>query len=131
MCLLEEILEWDATRVRAASRAHRSATNPLRAHGRLGSACGIEFAAQAMALHGALLERDAATAPTAGFLVSLRDLRLHVDRLDDVAGELVATVDRLAGDAVSALYSFELAAGRAVDARPLVAGRATVVLGPR
>ena len=39
--------------VRASS--HRAADNPLRAHGRLGAACGIEYAAQAMAVHGALL----------------------------------------------------------------------------
>ena len=28
--------------------------HPLRAHGRLGVACGVELAAQAMAVHGAL-----------------------------------------------------------------------------
>jgi predicted hotdog family 3-hydroxylacyl-ACP dehydratase len=131
MCLLDEVLEWDATRVRAGSRAHRSPTNPLRAHGRLGSACGIEFAAQAMALHAALLASEPELAPAAGFLVSLRAVTLHVDRLDDIDDELVATVDRRVGDAASALYSFVIAAGRAAEARPLVEGRATVLLRPR
>ena len=59
MCLLDEVLSWDATphplpqRQRTARR-----DNPLRAHGRLGAACGIEYAAQAMAVHGALVGRQ-------------------------------------------------------------------------
>ena len=54
MCLLDEVLSWDALRIRCRSGTHRAADNPLRAHGRLGVACGIEYAAQAMAVHGAL-----------------------------------------------------------------------------
>ena len=62
MCLLDEVLSWDAARIRCRSATHRSADNPLRLHGRLGAACGIEYAAQAMAVHGALI---AASAPLA------------------------------------------------------------------
>ena len=57
-----EVLSWDATRIRCRSATHRSPDNPLRLHGRLGAACGIEYAAQAMAVHGALV---AASAPLA------------------------------------------------------------------
>ena len=54
MCLLDEVLDWHADRIRCASGGHRAADHPLRAHGRLGIACGIEIAAQTMAVHGAL-----------------------------------------------------------------------------
>ncbi|MBV8741496.1 MAG: hypothetical protein JOZ12_06890, partial [Sinobacteraceae bacterium] len=55
MCLLEEVLSWDATHAQCRSSTHRRADNPLRAYDRLGAACGVEYAAQAMAVHGALM----------------------------------------------------------------------------
>ena len=56
MCLLDEVLSVGVrSESPAAAAAHRAADHPLRAHGRLGAACGIEFAAQAMAVHGALV----------------------------------------------------------------------------
>src|SRR2546430_8967757 len=64
MCLLDEVLSWDAARIRCRSATHRSPDNPLRLHGRLGAACGIEYAAQAMAVHGALVAASAALAST-------------------------------------------------------------------
>jgi predicted hotdog family 3-hydroxylacyl-ACP dehydratase len=54
MCLLDEVLEWSTEQIRCRSATHRDAHHPLRAHGRLGIACGIEYAAQAMAVHGVL-----------------------------------------------------------------------------
>ncbi len=54
MCLLDEVVECNAQYIRCATATHRAPDNPLRSHGRLGSAAGIEYAAQAMALHGAL-----------------------------------------------------------------------------
>ena len=54
MCLLDEVVDWNAHHIRCRTGTHRAPDNPLRSHGRLGVACGIEYAAQAMALHGAL-----------------------------------------------------------------------------
>jgi predicted hotdog family 3-hydroxylacyl-ACP dehydratase len=97
----------------------------LRAHGRLGSACGIEFAAQAMALHGALLAGAAAAVPPrAGFLVSVRGVDLHVARLDDIAGDLEVEAERLLGDGDHLIYGFAIRAG----GRLLLGGRAAAVL---
>src|SRR5262250_1492609 len=75
MCLLDEVLSWDAARIRCRSGSHRAADNPLRAHGRLGAACGIEYAAQAMAVHGALV---AASDPLASTMA--RSVRRSIDR---------------------------------------------------
>jgi predicted hotdog family 3-hydroxylacyl-ACP dehydratase len=130
MCLLDEVVHWSAQRISCRSGAHRAADHPLRAHGRLGVACGIEFAAQAMAVHGALIAAapdtppDAPDAkPLAGFLASVRGVRLHVARLDDVQSDLICDALRIAGDRGSNLYEFEL---RSATMR-LLSGRATVL----
>ena len=124
MCLLDEVIAWSAARVSCRSSTHREPDNPLRAHGRLGIACGIEYAAQAMAVHGALIAgAPAAGTPAAGFLAAVRDVRFHSLRLDDVPGDLICDAVRMAGDATTALYEFELRS----EAALLLSGRATVV----
>src|SRR5471032_1409864 len=104
MCLLDQVLEWDRSGVRCLSRAHRLLDNPLRAHDRLGAVCGIEFAAQAMAVHGALLAPDLHRVQRAGYLVSARSVALHVARLDDIEGDLMVAAGRLGGDDTTVLY---------------------------
>jgi len=125
MCLLDEVLDWNAQYIRCATATHRAPDNPLRAHGRLGIAGGIEYAAQAMALHGALAGGAATRgAPQVGLLAALRDVRLFVARLDDIDSDLICEVTHLAGDGLTALYEFAL---RDRD-RILLSGRASVVL---
>jgi len=122
MCLLDEVLSWDAAQARCRSSTHRSPDNPLRAHGRLGSACGIEYAAQTMAVHGALVASAAGVAAPPGFLASARGVQLHCDRLDDVEGDLVTAVQRIAGDDGTVLYEFSVSADEIV----LLKGRAAI-----
>jgi predicted hotdog family 3-hydroxylacyl-ACP dehydratase len=136
MCLLDEVLAWDAQRIRCRSGTHRVSDNPLRSHGRLGAACGIEYAAQAMAVHGALVAASAPLASTmsrsirgslgsrVGYLAAVRDVTFYVARLDDLASDLIAAAERVTGDGRSVLYEFSV-----WDAeRPLLKGRATVVI---
>ncbi len=123
MCLLDRIDAWDSERIRCTASSHRAAENPLRAHGRLGSACGIEYAAQAMAAHGGLLAA-ADTSPRAGYLASVRGVDLHVPRLDDIAADLDVEAERLSGDDNTVLYGFSVSAA----GRLLLCGRAVVVL---
>jgi predicted hotdog family 3-hydroxylacyl-ACP dehydratase len=132
MCLLDEVLAWDARHIRCSTGTHRAPDNPLRSHDRLGIASGIEYAAQAMALHGALqgaptsaaLDANTRAAPQVGLLASVRDVRLHVLRLDDIEADLLCEVTHLAGDDFTALYEFSL---RDKD-KALLVGRASVVL---
>jgi predicted hotdog family 3-hydroxylacyl-ACP dehydratase len=130
MCLIDEVLEWNTERIRCASGGHRAADHPLRAHGRLGVACGVEIAAQTMAVHAALIAARSDTRPSAGLLASLRAVRMHVKRLDDVQSELICDAVCMAGDGDTALYEFELRERRAAAAR-LLSGRAAVVLNAR
>jgi predicted hotdog family 3-hydroxylacyl-ACP dehydratase len=123
MCLLDEVLSWDETRIECRSATHRAADNPLRAHGRLGSACGIEYAAQSMAVHGALVAGRSG-APAAGYLAGVRAVVLHVASLDDVRSDLLICSERINGDATLVMYEFSVHAA----ARLLLNGRATIVL---
>lgn len=123
MCLLDEVVGWSADRITCRTGTHRTAVNPLRAGGRLGIACGVEYAAQTMAVHGVLLAPPAGRGPEAGFLAGVRGVQFHSLRLDDVPGDLYCDAVRIAGDAGAAMYEFEV---RSATSR-LLNGRATVL----
>lgn len=123
MCLLESVQSWSATALHCTATGHRDPANPLRAEGRLGAANGIEYAAQAMAVHGALLAgRD--EPPRQGYLTSVRGVTLHVERLDDLPGPLEIRAEQLSGDSNHILYQFTLSHADIC----LLEGRAAVVL---
>lgn len=123
MCLLDAVLAWDSGQIHCRASSHRQPDNPLRAAARLGAACGIEYAAQAMAVHGALLAPEGAP-PRPGYLASVRSVQLAVDRLDDLAQDLDIVAERLSGDEHNILYHFRVEhAGNL-----LLSGRAAVML---
>ncbi|RXV71879.1 3-hydroxylacyl-ACP dehydratase [Burkholderia stabilis] len=123
MCVLDTVDAWDATRISCTATSHRDPHNPLRSHGRLASVCGIEYAAQAMAVHGALLGAQEA-GPRVGYLASVRNVDAFVDRLDTFDLPLTVDAERVSGDGRSVLYGFALRCG----ARVLLSGRAAVML---
>lgn len=127
MCLLDEVLDWDAASVHCLSHRYRNAENPLRrADGTLGTACGIEIAAQAMAVHGRLTAPEGGE-PVPGYLVSLRDVRLAGPLLDDAKGPLLIEARLLMGDGSGATYEFAVTS----QGTPWLSGRATVLFGAR
>jgi len=123
MCLLDAVAFWDEHRIDCRASSHRAADNPLRLDGRLPGVVAIEYAAQAMAVHGGLRAAPGQdSAP--GYLVAVRDARLHVATLDDIAAELEISATCQAADATGLVYAFAVKAGD----RPVAEGRATVVL---
>jgi predicted hotdog family 3-hydroxylacyl-ACP dehydratase len=123
MCLLHAVSGWSADHIECVATSHTDPAHPLRAEGRLGVANGIEYAAQAMAVHGALSAGTDA-APRQGYLTSVRAVSLHVERLDDLPGLLRVRAERLSGDSNQVLYRFSLHHGE----HCLLEGRAAVVL---
>lgn len=123
MCLLDAVLECSPEAIRCRASGHRDADNPLCADGRLGIACGVEYAAQAMAVHGALLA-PAGERPRQGYLASVRGVDFFAARLDDVAGDLDVAAERISGDGDNVLYRFAVRG----DGRLLLSGRAAVIL---
>jgi predicted hotdog family 3-hydroxylacyl-ACP dehydratase len=121
MCLLDSVVGWDSTSITCLASSHRDVNNPLMRDGRLDSVCGIEYAAQAMAVHFGL---TAGRRSASGYLASVRDVICHVGRLDLLSGDLEVSATRLAGDAAGAVYSFRLCCGEAM----ILEGRMAVVL---
>lgn len=131
MCLLDRVIAWDAQQIQCEADSHHSTGNPLRSHGRLGASCGIEYAAQAMALHGGLVAESPdspiasrVTSPRGGSLVSLRRVTLHTEHLDEIVGPLTVCAERISRATGTVLYSFILRA----SAQLLLEGRAIVML---
>ncbi len=90
----------------------------------LHAVCGIEYAAQAMAVHGALLASSGEKPPRGGRLAGVRSLELRVLRLDDIDASLQIEATQIMGDATNMIYEFSLQARNC----ELLKGRATVVL---
>jgi predicted hotdog family 3-hydroxylacyl-ACP dehydratase len=124
MCLLAHVQAWDALNISCCASSHRLKTNPLRSGQQLGIASGIEYAAQAMAIHGALSASKNQPAPKVGYLVSVRGVNMHVARLDDIAADLLIQATCIMANENNMLYEFKLSA----DENILLAGRAAVVL---
>ncbi len=154
MCLLERVVACDAASIRCETRSHLDQSNPLRRNGHLSSICAIEYAAQAMALHGALTapgDNGALTVPghigaltapghsgtlTAaasgntpadvrhGYLASVRDLRCRTRCLDQYTDTLSVSATLVFDESARRIYSFVVAAGKT----ELVTGRAAVIL---
>jgi predicted hotdog family 3-hydroxylacyl-ACP dehydratase len=124
MCLLHALHEASDTHVLCSTTSHHASDNPLRSASGLLSCHAIEYAAQAMALHGAMTAAADAP-PQGGRLASVRGVKLHVPRLDTIDGSLFVHAERVAGDAGQAMYQFKL---RDERQNTLVQGRATVLL---
>jgi predicted hotdog family 3-hydroxylacyl-ACP dehydratase len=126
MCLLHALHESSDTHVLCSTTSHHASDNPLRGASGLLSCNAIEYAAQAMALHGAMTAAADAP-PQGGRLASVRGVKLHVPRLDTINGTLLVHAERVAGDTGQAMYRFTL---RDEQQHTLVQGRATVLLTP-
>lgn len=126
MCLLDAVVAWDEARLHARTASHRRADNPLRSGDRLRALHLCEYGAQAMAVHGALLAQAAGARARPGFLVSLRAVRLHVQRIDDLPDDLDVRAERLLDGATSWQYAFRVEHRGTL----LAEGRAAVMVAP-
>jgi predicted hotdog family 3-hydroxylacyl-ACP dehydratase len=124
MCLLECVARWDAGEIVCRAVSHRASDNPLRSGDRLGALAAIEYAAQAIAIHGSLRAPRAA-GPRSGVLGRVSQVKLGAERLDDIDAPLAVTARHLAESDDGCSYDFEVSA-RGVA---LVTGRVLVAYG--
>jgi predicted hotdog family 3-hydroxylacyl-ACP dehydratase len=124
MCLLDAVVDWNDDQIRATSTSHRRADNPLRSDGMLRSVHLCEYAAQAMAAHGGLLAQREGNVAAPGFLVSLRAVKLHVARIDDLIHALEIHAEKLLDGGSSWQYAFRVEH----DGVLLAEGRAAVMM---
>ena len=127
MCLLDHVWSWSDDEIVCTATDHRHPDHPLRSRSGLLASCLVEYAAQAMALHGALRQTAAGqlAGPRPGFLASARGVQLKLWRLDEVAGPLRIQAWRQAGTGSQVLYGFCASDAHGAS---LAEGRAAVVL---
>lgn len=135
MCLLDRVERWDEQEIVCIALSHVHADNPLRNceplrnsgslrnGGNLGIATAIEYAAQATAVHSALLIGDDGKL-SAGFLASARNVQWQRSRIDDIGNELTVRATRLSGNDLTVLYAFAISAGT----QTIVNGRLSIFL---
>ena len=122
MMLLDGLIRFDADGIVCSAHNHRADDHPLLAETRLSSLAGIEYAAQSMALHGALLAQRENRSLPRGLVGLMREIECYVDYLDDIEGELNIHAFRIAFDTKNLMYRFEIFA----DERILIKGRLAV-----
>lgn len=123
MCLLDLVEQWDDTAITCKTASHYDLANPLRRDHQLEAICGLEYAAQAMAVHvGITAERGECKQPVVGYLGSIKDLVIQVTRIDTIKEQLTIMASRLIGRHHSFIYTFKLSVGR----QELLAGRASI-----
>lgn len=114
MCLLDRVEMWsDATIVCRA--VPPTPAHPLARGSGVPAIAAVEYAAQAAAVHGALL--DGAAAPRHGLLAKLTDVELLHARLDEGGGTLTVTAELLARIESGCQYRFEVRNERSGIAR--------------
>ena len=124
MCLLDTVERWDDTSLVCTTGSHRDTTNPLRRDNQLETICGLEYAAQAMAVHVGLLEQRKERRLGMGYLGAVKNQTLRATRLDDVKGDLTVQATRLVGEIGSFIYTFRVSGER----QELLDGRASIFL---
>jgi predicted hotdog family 3-hydroxylacyl-ACP dehydratase len=124
MCLLDGVVEWTAEWIHCETNTHRDPDNPLRRRDELAALHLTEYGAQAMAVHGALLAQAGAQP---GMLGALRDIQLHVRRIDDLTDTLSVTATRRLARSDGLIYDFAVRL-RNSPTSLLCEGRISVVL---
>jgi predicted hotdog family 3-hydroxylacyl-ACP dehydratase len=127
MSLLAGVNSFDADNIHCSAQSHRYPNNPLRENGMLGAVCGVEYAAQAMAIHGALSSQKNASQPRGGRLASVRSVDIFVARLDTIQEDLDVHATLLMNDENSMMYEFTVS----TPSQILLKGKATVILMPK
>ena len=124
MCLLDSVARWDSNQILCTAVSHRASDNPLRSGGHLAAVAAIEYAAQAIAIHGSLRAPRGA-GPRRGVLGRVSQVQLAARRLDDVDAPLAVSARHLAESSDGCSYDFEVSARDVA----LVRGRVLVAFG--
>jgi predicted hotdog family 3-hydroxylacyl-ACP dehydratase len=120
MCLLDAVTQWSPASISCTS-ALPAQDHPLARNRQVPAIVASEYAAQATAVHGALL--DGADGPRAGMLATLVDVQLAAPVLPAGAGALAIRADLLSRSAAGCMYSFDVgtAQGTIASGRLMVA----------
>jgi len=131
MCLLHEVIEASSDALTAEANSHLDADNPLRLDGKIATVNGIEYAAQAMAIHGSLLLSElsstASETPQTGYIATVRNIQMAVPFIPETGAALVINVQQLMSDSNGFTYQFHIDC----EQQRLISGKITVFLTGR
>ena len=123
MCLLDSVQRWDETTIVCQADAPTTAHPLARAQG-VPAIAAVEYAAQAAAVHGSLLDDSAS--PRTGMLVKLTDVELSAAALGEAGGPLRVRAELLSRVESGCMYAFEVSDRNTCAAR----GRLLVAFQP-
>ena len=124
MCLLDSIDSWAEDFIVCRATSHRRLDNPLRDDSGLRALCGIEYAAQAIAAHGALLRGPSEPCPLTAVLASARDVTTTLTHLDQLLGPLSIHATLVLTHEEGRIYDVMMTG----DGRTLLTGRLSVMM---
>ena len=130
MCLIESVVDWNDEYIECRTNNHRALDHPLRYRDRLAAVHLIEYAAQAAAIHGALLTERAGRRAAPGMLVALRDCKLQCDSIEALPEALCVMARKRLANAEGLIYEFTVTTG-APNPSTLANGRLSVMLSKR
>jgi len=122
MCLLNDVQWWDESNIVCTTYSHLNKDHPLRHHNILESICGIEYAAQAMGVHMALTAFKQEQTSLLGLLGGLRDVTIHVSRLDVYTKLLNIEATCLMNTGSNFMYTFHIT----TEEISVLSGRASI-----
>ncbi len=105
MCLLEQVLSYTDEEIICRTQSHLDVGNPLKTDGKLSKMHLIEYGAQAIAVHGGLMELSLATVePKLGYIAMVKSVKWGVFNPFTDFLEVKATA--IMADEMSKLYAF-------------------------
>lgn len=124
MCLLDDIEHWSEDRIVCRATSHRHPDHPLRDGNGLRASCAVEYAAQTVAAHAALVGRSTGGKTTIGFLTAIRDVAISVAHLDNIEEPLTIRADVVLQQGTGFIYGFQVTAGEQL----IATGRLSVIV---
>ena len=127
MCLLDKVVSWDKERIHCCALSHTDPDNPLRRDGHLSTINLIEYGAQAMGVHGALLALQEDRQVESGFLLTLSEIHLDTGHLSETDAPLEIRANLIATVSGVSRYRFVTC----IKDREMASGCATVLMNTR
>ncbi len=113
MQLIKKVKAWDEHSIHCQTNSHLSRSNPLLDASHLPATSAIEYAAQALALHGVIKKQAKGLLDQANkaFVVSAKGLHFDQVNLSQFEQTLDVSATVLIGNSQSAVYSVQVSAG--------------------
>lgn len=114
MSLIDRVLSWDDNELQCESRRHFNRENPLAEQGHLGTACLLEYGAQAAAIHAGLVWRESGSTTAISkekpaYVAVVKDMVLACAEVPSATQTIICHIQRELVTEQGAIYHMRLA----------------------